>query len=402
MSSIRATLRKKANAKGQYPIAIRITQNRKSSFLYIGQYIEKKFWDEKNNKVRKSHPNSARLNHLIIKKLAEANDKLIEADVNPDRVSASKIKKTIVSKNHSDFFSVAQLFLEDLKARKKIQRYQTELNRLELLQSFIGTETLAFDQLDVHLLKRFQAFLLKGGTRSQRTIANYMILLRTIYNLGISEGVANPKHYPFGKGKIQIAIPETQKIGLNKDEIILLENAQDLTPAQQQAVYVWLFSFYLAGIRVGDLLQLQWLDFVDGRLFYRMGKNSKLVSLETPQKAQAILNYFKEHTSGETTLIFPYLQAEILEDEVVLKTRIKTVTRSLNRRLEIVAEKVGINKKLSMHIARHSFGNISGDKIPIQMLQKLYRHSSITTTINYQQNFMHKETDEALDKVINF
>jgi integrase/recombinase XerD len=60
-----------------------------------------------------------------------------------------------------------------------------------------------------------------------------------------------------------------------------------------------------------------------------------------------------------------------------------------------------ISKKLTMHIARHSFGNIAGDKIPIQMLQKLYRHSSIRTTINYQQNFMHQETDEALDKVIN-
>ena len=55
-----------------------------------------------------------------------------------------------------------------------------------------------------------------------------------------------------------------------------------------------------------------------------------------------------------------------------------------------------------MHIARHSFGNISGDKIPIQMLQKLYRHSSITTTVNYQSNFMHKETDDALEKVVNF
>lgn len=82
--------------------------------------------------------------------------------------------------------------------------------------------------------------------------------------------------------------------------------------------------------------------------------------------------------------------------------RIKTTTRNLNRRLEIVAEKLKIEKKLSMHIARHSFGNISGDKIPIQMLQKLYRHSSITTTVNYQQNFMHKETDDALDAVINF
>ncbi|EKF54522.1 tyrosine type site-specific recombinase [Galbibacter marinus] len=55
-----------------------------------------------------------------------------------------------------------------------------------------------------------------------------------------------------------------------------------------------------------------------------------------------------------------------------------------------------------MHIARHTFGNISGDRIPIQMLQKLYRHSSVTTTINYQANFMKKEADTALDKVINF
>lgn len=55
-----------------------------------------------------------------------------------------------------------------------------------------------------------------------------------------------------------------------------------------------------------------------------------------------------------------------------------------------------------MHIARHTFGNISGDKIPIQMLQKLYRHSSVTTTINYQANFMKKEADAALDKVVDF
>ena len=67
-----------------------------------------------------------------------------------------------------------------------------------------------------------------------------------------------------------------------------------------------------------------------------------------------------------------------------------------------MASKAGIDKKLSMHIARHSFGNISGDKIPIQMLQKLYRHSSVTTTILYQSNFMQRDTDEALDMVINF
>ncbi len=36
------------------------------------------------------------------------------------------------------------------------------------------------------------------------------------------------------------------------------------------------------------------------------------------------------------------------------------------------------------------------------MLQKLYRHSSVTTTIMYQSNFMQDDVDDALDNVANF
>lgn len=61
-----------------------------------------------------------------------------------------------------------------------------------------------------------------------------------------------------------------------------------------------------------------------------------------------------------------------------------------------------MDKKLTMHIARHSFGHIAGDRIPVQMLQKLYRHTSITTTMQYQSNFISKETDRALEDVVNF
>jgi hypothetical protein len=35
------------------------------------------------------------------------------------------------------------------------------------------------------------------------------------------------------------------------------------------------------------------------------------------------------------------------------------------------------------------------------MLQKLYRHSDLKTTIGYQSNFIHKSADDALDAVIN-
>jgi len=86
--------------------------------------------------------------------------------------------------------------------------------------------------------------------------------------------------------------------------------------------------------------------------------------------------------------VFPDLGETNLNDKKALLSRTQSVNRNINRTLQRVADNLKINKKLSMHIARHTFGNISGDRIPIQMLQKLYRHSSVTTTINYQANFM--------------
>ncbi len=131
-----------------------------------------------------------------------------------------------------------------------------------------------------------------------------------------------------------------------------------------------------------------------------MGKNSKLVSLTVPCKVVNILKTLERNKNS--IYLFKELEGVNLNDNKRLRTRIKTATRNFNRRLEIVAVKADIDKKLSMHIARHSFGNISGDRIPIQMLQKLYRHSSVTTTILYQSNFMQKDTDAALEKVIDF
>lgn len=115
-----------------------------------------------------------------------------------------------------------------------------------------------------------------------------------------------------------------------------------------------------------------------------------------------ILSAYKKKKKHNKGYIFPKLtKANKSNPKDVLRVT-KNATKSLNLYLCQIAKKAEIDKKLSMHIARHSFGNIAGDTIPIQMLQKLYRHSSITTTINYQQNFMHKETDDALDKVIGF
>ena len=101
--------------------------------------------------------------------------------------------------------------------------------------------------------------------------------------------------------------------------------------------------------------------------------------------------------------MFPDLETlPDLYDLYSVQRRISQKGKRINEVLPEIAKECKIDKKLTMHIARHTFGNISGDRIPIQMLQKLYRHTSITTTIGYQGNFIHKDADEALDAVIGF
>ena len=106
-SKTKITIRKKPNKAGLYPLVIRITKNRKSTYIYIGHYIELKHWDEKNREVRKSHPNSNELNTLLLSKLTEANGKLMELQSNSKDVSANQVKKQIVSNNKfGNFYEV--------------------------------------------------------------------------------------------------------------------------------------------------------------------------------------------------------------------------------------------------------------------------------------------------------
>lgn len=400
MSSVKAVIRTKQNSQNLFPIAIRITKDRKTSFLYTGQYIKKNQWDNSKGQVKKSHPDALNINQLIFKKLSKVNRSLLDAETNSEYISSKNVKRSVNSKKTNEFFEIAKVYLKNIEDRKKFHQLDIEIKRIEVFREFLKKDKLFFDELNIELLIKFENFLLNKRNLSKRTVVNYMITIRTIFNLAITNSSADLKLYPFGRGKYQIKFPETKKIGLNSDEITILENVEDLTKAQEYALCAWLLSFYFAGIRVSDVLQLKWKDFLDNRLYYRMDKNNKLLSLKVPGKVFKILNKLERHDNS--VFLFKMMEGVDFDDKRLFRTRIKTATRNFNRRLEIVAEKAGIDKKLSMHIARHSFGNISGDKIPIQMLQKLYRHSSVTTTILYQSNFIQKDADEALEKVINF
>jgi len=399
MASVKVVLRKRKNKEGKYPIAIRITKNRKTSYIYTGQYIKESEWDKGERKVKKSHPNSTRLNNYILKKLSEANDKLLELD----NATAQIIQKTIKNRGQQTTFSqLADQYLENLEKSGKYSTYLADRTRINHFRNFLKNKDVSFKEITEMLLKQFQAYLKSTKKLSDRSVTNNMIVLRSLFNLAIREGIIDQKYYPFGKGKIKVKIPQSVKIGLDIEEVISIEDLELQKGSQTwHTRNVWLTSFYFAGMRISDVLRLKWSDINDERLHYSMGKNNKAGSLKVPEKAMRIFDYYKPEKSSADDFIFPELKKAMLNDPKDINRKIGTAVKQFNKYLERIGKQADIEKKITTHIARHTFGNISGDKIPIQMLQKLYRHTSITTTINYQGNFIFKDADDALEAVIN-
>lgn len=206
---------------------------------------------------------------------------------------------------------------------------------------------------------------------SERSIVNNLVVIRTIYIRAIKTGIVDKKLYRFGADKIRIKFPETKKVGFTKEEIGALKNVENFTDNEKHARNVWLFSFYFAGIRTADILKIRWNDIYDGRLHYRMDKNSKLLSLRIPEKANDILENYHNGRNNDDDLVFPEMKKANLKDPKDVYAKVKTANKKFNKYSKDAALKAGITKKVTMHIARHSFGHISENKIPIKMLQKL-------------------------------
>lgn len=401
MSAIKAVLRKKLNGDGTYPLAIRITRDRKTSYIYLGYNLKEKDWDKDAQRVKKSQPNSVRMNNFILAKLAEANDKSLELDTTKRNVTAKAVTQKIKPKAGDTVFSQADLFIERLKEEGKYNRWNSEKSNVKHLKDFLKSD-IAFQDLTIPVLQRFKSHLLSKYKMSERTAINHWVTVRSIFSQAIQEQACDSKFYPFGKGRITIKFPDSQKLGLTIEEVTRIEKVE-LEGDANHVRNLWLISFYFAGMRVSDVLRLNWSDFQDGRLYYTMGKNKKGDSLKVSEKVVNILKQYEDIKDDENDLIFPELRhvdiANKFETQKVTKSKINVIDRLLRTE---VAPAAKIKKPLTMHISRHTFGNISGDKIPVQMLQKLYRHTDIKTTIGYQANFIHKDADEALEAVISF
>jgi site-specific recombinase XerD len=426
---IKIVLRKRKNADGTRPLILQVWKNGKASTTHLDYSIKTEDWDKKAQRVKTSHPNSVRLNNFLRKKLADATDSALELEGDKKQYSSKAVIKKIKPKSGSTFFAQANDYLETLRKAGKYSQYTSDKPRIGHFREFLNDEDIAFSDMTPGLLTKFVVFLKSYHKRpqkkkpapdpaapkkrvrksiakpkkpmSERTVMNHLAALRSVFGHARNNQVVKKEQSPFGEGGVKIEFPETNKIPIDAEDVANLEKVELLDPAHDHARKLWLFSFYFAGMRISDELLLRWPDFTNYRLHYAMGKNDKADSLKIPDKAVTILKFYEQFKEHNDDLIFPDLKGVDLDDEFNTKRAIAFRTSTIDKILRLhVAPAAGITKKLTMHISRHTFANLAGDAIPVQMLQKLYRHSDIKTTIGYQANFINKPADDALDAVI--
>ena len=444
MASIKIVRRKnKERTDGSAPLALRISDNYRTSYRFLGQYILEKDWDKTVSRVKRSHPNHKKLNNFLMKKLIEANDIYFDfkdESLTPKQakqklkgvegvkpffvLAAERIKDkydrgtlSVAKAEMSILFNIDEFLhlkrslkkddiIEGIKSRRKKRISAGRKSKTDFYDSvnyFKNRSSLRFIDINERFIEKFKDFCTIYLEHKDRTVTNQLIFIRTIFNVAIKDGIVPSKYYPFAGDKEKIRIGSGHKIGLTIEEVQRIEQLElDYGTSIWHTRNVWLTAFYFAGIRISDIVQIKWSDFKDNRLFYVMNKNSKPVSLKIPYKAQVILDLYTNDKELNNGYVFPFLKDVNPKDTKAVFVKTRNATKLCNKYLRRIAKLCEIEKPLSNHIARHSFGNIAGDKIHPLMLQKLYRHSDLKTTLNYQANFIHKEADEALDSVINF
>jgi integrase/recombinase XerD len=97
----------KLNTKGEAPIYLRLTKNRKSKYIALDAYVKPEEWNEKTGKVRSNATNAFLLNNYLASKEAEAI--ALELETRSKSVTACDIKSRIIGKPPGDFFIYATI-----------------------------------------------------------------------------------------------------------------------------------------------------------------------------------------------------------------------------------------------------------------------------------------------------
>lgn len=384
---------------GEYPVKIRVTYKRERSYYPTGKSLTVQDWDrlqisrlQSLHSIRKDIENSFMIIRMAVEDLAFRGD-----------FSIDLLNARLKMSSGTTIDAIFQAREEELRSKNKISTadiYKSVLLNIRKMSS----REIPLQSITPAWLKGFEEFL-RGEDKAQTTIAIYLRAIRSVMNECRAAGIIKESQYPFGRGKYEIQEGDGRKLALTLEQIGMIARYDDGRETTTRYRDYWLFLYLCNGINVADFVKLRYRDIVDGEICFvrqktesRTRKRKEIQVPLTPPMQRIIDKYGNDKATND--LIFPILTGK--EDEIQRKAKTKYFTRSVNRRMAEIGEKLGIGN-ISTYTARHSFATVlkrSGANVAY--ISESLGHQSLKTTENYLASFEKDERKKNAELLTQF
>lgn len=166
----------------------------------------------------------------------------------------------------------------------------------------------------------------------------------------------------------------------------------------QRYMDLFLFSVYTCGLRVSDLITLEWrhINFGERKLRKNLVKYNKSHEVYLNDAAIAILKKYEAKKTER--FVFGLLPASFdMKDSSAFLKKKQSINRTIQNSLNAIGNKLNLGFNLTMHVARHTFAVLALQQgVSLHMISVLMGHSSIVVTEKRYAKFLAEDKDEVV------
>ncbi|NDV94281.1 site-specific integrase [Dysgonomonas sp. 521] len=369
---------KKNNLKeGKAPVMGRITVNGSVSQFSCKLNIKPSLWDTKANKAAGKSLEAQKINQKLDNIKTQIGKQYQNICDKDNFVSAEKVKNAYLGfgDDYRTFFSIADEFYESYA--KRVGKDRTEgsyeqliINRRRVemfLRDRYNLSDIPIKEIEPQFIEDYYAYLLEERKLAGSTLLTAVTKLKQIMLIAQRKGYIHVNPFAGFRFKAQ-----TRDRGyLTEDELKRFMSVELRRYKQRQIRDIFVFQAF-TGLAYSDVKKLTFDDIqtsFDGELWLiaKRKKTGTTFYVKLLPVAKQLIEQYR--LVALNNYIFP----------------VPTFSDSMNRCLQRIAKLCGITKRITSHMARHSFATTVclSKGVPIETVSQMLGHSCITTTQIY-------------------
>lgn len=380
MASIKVKFRPSTVSGQEGTIYYQIIHDRKVRQFLSEYHVLPSEWDENRSMVtttRKSERKSFILS--VRERIRWDVERLMRIDRKLDADGLSYIADDLIDEfnrytREYSLFRFMESIIVKLRGNGKIRTAETYRATLNSFRNFRKGEDLMLDCITSEVMEDYEAWLRKRGLVSN-TISFYIRILRAVYNRAVEDNVIDDRN-PFRH--VYTGIDKTVKRALPLSVIKKIKNLDlSCNPTLDFARDMFMMSFYLRGMSFIDMAYLKKTDLKNGYVVYRRRKTGQMLVIEWTREMQTICDKYPENRS---VYLLPIIRTAGTNEWCTYRN----VGYNINHNLKKIALMLGVDVRLTMYVARHSWASAAKAKgIPLGVISEGMGHDSETTTRIY-------------------